>query len=365
MSDRQKIILVDDQLVNLTVGRSVLADNYEVFTVPSGEKLLMLLEKVKPDLILLDIEMPGMNGYDVIKALKDNPANANIPVVFLTAKSDAGSELEGLSLGAIDYISKPFSPPLLLKRIEVHLLVEAQKRQLQDYNDNLELMVQQKTETVLELRNAVLETAAELVEYRDDVTGGHIMRTQQYLRLLANRLIENGLYPEETVHWDTELMVLSGQLHDVGKITVSDTILCKPGKLTPEEFDIMKKHTTAGFEIIEHIQKRTTEQAFLNYAKVFAVSHHERWDGRGYPYGLSGTDIPLLGRLMSLADVYDALVSERPYKNPFTHAEATRIINEGRGSQFEPALVDIFLSLSEEFNRISYASLGLGSQSGN
>ena len=352
-TDRKTIFLVDDDPTNLVVGSDTLEEYYDVLTLNSGERLLKILEKNIPDLILLDVEMPEMNGYEVIKLLKSRTETAHIPVIFLTAKNDGESELEGLSLGAIDYIIKPFSPPLLLKRIEVHLLVESQKEELIAFNNNLQEMVDAKTKTVVELQNAVLKTMAELVECRDDITGGHIDRTQSYLRLLLNALSEHNLYKEETCLWDLELVLQSAQLHDVGKIAIKDGILQKPGKLTDEEFEIMKEHTTFGKKVIEKIEKSTTDQKFLEYAKVLAVSHHEKWDGSGYPNGLSGEEIPLLGRVMAIADVYDALVSIRPYKKAFTHEEAVRIISNGRGKQFDPGLVDLFLGVSDGFDEIA------------
>jgi len=354
MAEHKRIMLVDDNITNLTVGKSVLKDKYDVFTIPSGEKLFLLIDKVKPDLILLDIEMPGMNGYDVIKKLKADPDTEEIPVIFLTARNDTGSELEGLSLGAIDYIGKPFSPPLLRKRIDLHLLVEDQKKELQDYNDNLQNMVREKTETVLSLQNAVLQTVAELVECRDDITGGHIERTQHYLKLLVYSMYERKIYIEKIADWvNDELFFQSSQLHDVGKIAISDSILMKPGKLTKEEFEEMKTHTTFGGKVIEKIGLTADEGSFLQHAKVFAEAHHEKWDGSGYPYGLSGVDIPLQGRLMAIVDVYDALISERPYKKAYSHAEAVEIIKEGRGKHFDPQIVDVFLSVEDEFEKIT------------
>lgn len=358
MERPRKIILVDDQIANLTFGREALSGKYEVFTVPSGEKLLMLLSKVIPDMILLDIEMPEMNGYQTIEKIKSNPETAHIPVIFLTARNDAGSELEGLSLGAIDYISKPFSPPLLLKRIEVHLLVEEQKNllekqknELKNYNDNLEEMVRQKTKMVLELQNAIMGTIAELVECRDDVTGGHIWRTQRYLKILIDEMLARGLYYDEASLWNIDQLILSAQLHDVGKIAVSDSILRKPGRLTQEEFVEMQRHTEFGGKVIEKIQKKTSDHEFLEYAKVLTVYHHEKWDGSGYPHGLAGEDIPLPARLMAIVDVYDALVSERSYKPPLLHEEAVKLIADGKGTQFDPALVDLFLSVADWMNK--------------
>jgi putative two-component system response regulator len=342
------IMLVDDSLTNLRMGKAALSDTYDVFTVPSAEKMLDLLKRNLPDMILLDVNMPGMNGYEAIKKLKANPETRDIPVIFLTAQSDSGSELEGLTLGAIDYITKPFSPSLLHKRIEVHLLVESQKRELQNYNKNLQQMVAEKTKTVLKLQNKILKTVAELVECRDDITGRHIERTQHCLGIMAAAMLKRGLYPDQAKDWDIELLLHSSQLHDVGKISIQDSILRKPGRLTEDEFNEMKKHTSFGVRIIEKIEDNDDDNHFLTYAKIFADSHHERWDGAGYPHGLRGEEIPLLGRLMAIADVYDALTSERPYKKPFPHQEAVSIITDERGTHFDPLLTDLFIEIADE-----------------
>jgi len=225
------------------------------------------------------------------------------------------------------------------------------KYELQNYNDNLEKMVQEKTERIVELKNAVMETIAELVERRDDATGGHITRTSRYLKKFIDAVLASGMYKDQTSAWKIDQMILSAQLHDVGKIAIDDIILRKPGKLTDEEFDTMKKHTVLGGEIIKDIQKKAGEQEFLNYAFNFAVYHHEKWNGSGYPYGKAGEDIPLPARLMAIIDVYDALISERPYKKPFTHKEAINIIKEGRGTHFDPALTDLFLSVSDNLEK--------------
>jgi len=338
---RKTIYLVDDNVTNLTLGKNALVGHYKVFTMDSGASLLEFLERNIPDLILLDVEMPEMNGYEAIKIIKSKDKTKDIPVIFLTAKTDGDSELEGLSLGAIDYITKPFSPSLLLKRIETHL-------KLADYNKSLQEMVAAKTKTVLELQNAILKTMAELVEGRDFVTGGHIERTTYYLGALLGALSK-----EKTTDWDLKLVQQSAQLHDVGKISIKDNILQKPGKLTAEEYEEIKKHTTYGEKVIEKIKENTSERVFLEHAGIFAATHHEKWDGSGYPRGLKGEEIPLQGRLMAIADVYDALVSERPYKKPYTHEEAVNIIKEGKGSHFDPEMVDLFLKVSDEFNDIT------------
>jgi putative two-component system response regulator len=357
-SERKLVVLVDDNLANLKIGNNVLEEEYDVATAPSAKKMFSLLENNNPAMILLDIDMPEMNGYEAIKLLKSKPETKNIPVIFLTGKTESDDELEGLSLGAIDYITKPFQPPLLLKHIEIHLLVEAQRKtlekqaaELKKFNENLQRMVEEKTQGVLELQNALLKTIAELVECRDDITGGHIERTQQGIRILLEELEKSGVYREETKGWDTNLLLQSCQLHDVGKISIDDKILKKPGKLNDEEFAEMKKHASFGEQIIEKIETLAKESDFLKYAKIFAASHHERWDGKGYPRGLKENEIPLLGRIMAIADVYDALTSIRPYKKAFPHEEAVRIIAEGGGTQFDPALVEVFELAADQFRK--------------
>jgi len=357
---RKIIFLVDDDTTNLTIGKKALSGTYNVFTLNSGQVMLEMLENLTPDLILLDVNMPEMDGYEAIQRVKAKENTAHIPVIFLTALNNEEMELKGLSLGAIDYITKPFSTPLLLKRLEVHLLVEeqkrelvAQKRELLFLNNNLGQIVEEKTETVVELKNAILSTMAELVEYRDEITGGHIVRTQRYIKTLIDAMRSKGIYADEVAALDEELILQSCQLHDVGKIAVKDSLLNKPGKLTDEEFDSIKTHTTFGEKVIERLKEKTIDSDFLEYARIFAVSHHEKWDGSGYPGGLKGEGIPLLGRMMAISDVYDALVEPRPYKNAFHHEKAKGIILEGKGQHFDPLLVDLFESIHHEFEIIA------------
>jgi putative two-component system response regulator len=357
---RSKIILVDDNMSNLTQGRNMLKTFYEVYPAPSAAKLFEILENVQPDLILLDIEMPEVNGYEAIQKLKADPRFADIPVIFLTSLDDDSSELEGLDLGATDYVSKPFAAPLLLKRIANQLLIVRQRNDLlasraalQDYADNLEEKVREKTTEVFHLQNAVLATVSDLVEFRDKCTGGHTERTTRYVKELVEELIRTGTYKEEMSHWDMDFFLPSTQLHDVGKIAISDLILNKPGKLTPEEFEIMKSHVTVGVEAVEKIMSNAEEHAFLQHALAITGTHHEKWDGTGYPMKLQNMNIPLEGRLMAVADVYDAFISVRPYKKAFTHEEASQIIEEGAGTHFDPVLIDIFRSVKDEFARIA------------
>jgi len=349
--------MVDDDITNLNVARNNLAGKYNIVTVPSGEKLFFLLKNITPSLILLDIEMPVMNGYEVLRILKENKMTADIPVIFLTARLDPKSEIAGLDLGAVDYITKPFSQELLIKRIDLHLLLEKQRRELLTYSYSLESEVDKKTRTVLELQNAIIQIIAELVECRDSITGGHIERTQHYIRLLIDYLLEHNVYTDELSSWDIDLFVMSSQLHDVGKITIRDGILLKPGKLTEDEYEEMKFHTVSGADIIKRIEENTTESEFLSYAAALADSHHEQWNGTGYPYGLKGDEIPLQGRLMALVDVYDALTNDRPYKNAFSHEEAVKIISESSGTHFDPMIADVFLLHEKEFKNAEISKL--------
>ena len=368
MSDvRSRIILVDDNLSSLDQGKSKLKTFYAVYTAVSAAKMFEILENITPDLILLDIEMPEINGYETIKALKADPRYADIPVIFLTTRSDESSEQEGFDLGAVDYVTKPFSTPLLLKRISNQLLIvkktkdlQASQKKIQDYANNLEAMVREKTEEVINLQNAVLSTVADLVEFRDKNTGGHIARTQLYLKTLVDALIENGKFKDELSGWNLGELLLSAQLHDVGKIAISDIILNKPERLTPDEFKVIKTHVDAGVEAIDRIIKKTKKHAFLDHALIITGTHHEKWDGSGYPMGLKGKNIPLQGRLMAIVDVYDALVAERPYKKAMPHEEACIIIVKGAGSHFDPVLIEVFRGVADQFDRIQRDNHSIG-----
>ncbi|MDR1296271.1 MAG: response regulator [Deltaproteobacteria bacterium] len=350
---RAKIMLVDDNAANLTMGKNMLKEAYEVYPIPSALKLFEIMKHVTPALILLDVMMPDMDGYEAIRKLKAEERFRDIPVIFLTSMNDESSELEGLSLGAIDYVAKPFSAPLLLKRIENHLLILTQKEELSNFNDNLQKLVDQKTRQVIDLQNAVLSTVAEMVEFRDNLTGGHVTRTQKYLKVLVDTMVDRGIYMDEVGKWDLDFFIQSAQLHDVGKIAISDAILNKPGRLAPEEFEEMKKHVSIGVDCIDRIAQKTAEHSFLRHAAVLAGTHHEKWDGSGYPKGLAGFDIPLEGRLMAVADVFDALISRRPYKPPMPAEQAFKIIQDGSGTHFDAELIKIFNLVTDQFEAIS------------
>ena len=350
---KQKIMLVDDNKANLTIGKSILGEYYNIYALSSAVKLFDFLKHITPDLILLDIDMPGMNGYEALTILKADKQYADIPVIFVTAKNSESDEYAGLGLGAIDYVTKPFAPALLLKRIENHMMLQKQKACLRDYNENLIRIVKEKTHQLFGFQNAIINNMAEIVEFRDVITGRHISRTQKYLEKLVEQLLKDGVYADELIVWDMNMILLSSQLHDVGKITISDTILNKTGKLNDEEMEIMKTHTQKGVEIIEKIEHSTEFTGIMEYAKLFAGTHHEKWNGSGYPYNLAGEGIPLEGRIMAIADVYDALISVRPYKKSFSADESAQIIIEGAGKHFDPALVETFTKLKDEFAAIS------------
>jgi putative two-component system response regulator len=352
---RKKIILVDDTLVNLKIGAKVLGDDYDVFTVPSAEKLFKMLEKIIPDLILLDIDMPVMDGYETLKFLKAGERTRGIPVIFLSSNRGPLYESRGLDIGAVDYLTKPYSPQLLKRRVQMQFRLESQGRLIADYQEKFRRMEFEKTRVLSELKRNVLKTVIELVERRDEVTGGHVERTHLYVKLLLDALVKNGMYIDTVLSWERDFFLQSTRLYDLGKVSINDQILLKPGKLTEDEYAEMKKHTLLGVKILEDIEaglmESSGEAGLLEHAKVFAGCHHEWWNGTGYPYGLKGVNIPLQGRIMAIADVYSALVTERPYKKASTHEEAARIIAQGKGTHFDPSLVDIFLSNSSQFQK--------------
>ena len=332
---QKTIFLVDDNSTNLTMAEEVLTDKYRVIALSSAVKMFKALEKFKPDLILLDIEMPKMSGFDAMKRLQSNDSYAEIPVIFLTGRDDPASEALGIELGAVDFIMKPFTAPVLLNRIKNHLHLDEIIRERT-------MQLARRTKQLVLLQNGIVYTFADLVENRDKNTGGHIDRTAMYIKILINAMLEQQVYADVMRSWNIEAMISSVRLHDLGKIVISDSILNKPGPLTEEEFQIMKTHAIAGERIIDKAIEQTGDAEFLSNAKIIAAYHHECWDGSGYPYGLKETAIPLQARLMAIIDVYDALISERPYKKAFPHEEAVKIITDGSGRKFDPLITKVF-----------------------
>lgn len=354
-TEKPTILVVDDTSDNLLLMSSLLKDLYRVKLANSGEKALKVARaSPPPDLILLDIMMPGMSGYDVIGELKADAATRDIPVIFLTAMSAVEDEKRGLEMGAVDYITKPISPPIVLARVGNHLHIKAVADFLRDKSQFLENEVTKRTREIAAIQDVTTLALASLAETRDNETGNHIRRTQFYVKALAEKL---KTYPrfgyflsDDTIN----MLFKSAPLHDIGKVGIPDRILLKPGRFTPDEFEVMKTHTTLGRDAIEHAEKQLGMKVdFLQFAKEIAYSHQEKWDGSGYPEGISGDDIPISARLMAVADVYDALISRRLYKDSMPHEKALEIIIEGKGSHFDPDVVDAFLEVQDEFRAIA------------
>ena len=353
--NKKTILVVDDTPDNLFLVSNLLKDLYIVKVANSGEKALKYLnESTAPDLILLDIMMPILSGYDVIKKIKENPLLQDIPVIFLTAKISVEDEKIGLELGASDYIIKPISPPILLARIKTQLENKAANDFMKDKNRLLEEEIQKRLKEITAIQDVAIFAMVSLAETRDNETGSHISRTSNYVKVLALNLQNHPKYKEFLSNDMIDTLYKSAPLHDIGKIGIPDYILLKNSELSSEEFEIMKTHTTLGKEAIEHAEVQLGfEIDFLKIVKEIAYSHHEKYDGTGYPLGLKGEDIPISARLMAVADVYDALISERVYKSSMSHEDAIKIMKEGRGTHFDPDILDVFLELERDFDQIA------------
>ncbi len=337
---KQTLLVVDDTPVNIDVLDGILGKDYKIKVALNGEKALKIAgSENPPDLILLDIMMPGMDGYEVCRRLKENDATKKIPVIFVTAKDEVEDETKGFKLGAADYITKPVSPPIVRERVKTHLALYDQNRVLEGKVRERTAQLRKAFETI---KNASLDTILRLsraAEYKDEDTGAHILRMSNYSVAVARKM---GL-GEKTV----EAILYAAPMHDIGKIGTPDRILLKPGKLDPDEWEIMKKHATNGGRILVG-----SDAGFIKLGEVIALTHHEKWDGSGYPKGLKGTQIPLIGRIVAIGDVFDALTSKRPYKEPFSLKKSYNIIREGRGSHFDPDVVDAFFEAEDEILKI-------------
>lgn len=353
--NRAKILVVDDTPMNREFMSELLQDVYDVELAADGFRALQIARSAAPpDLILLDIMMPGIDGYQVCHQLKTDPKTAHIPVIFLTAMSDIHEEEKGLSLGAADYITKPISPPLVLARIKTSLTLKAAADFLRDKNAYLEQEVAHRTEQLSEIQSVTILAMASLAETRDNETGNHILRTQHYVLALARHLCDHPRFRAYLNEDTMGLLFKSAPLHDIGKIGIPDRVLLKPGKLDPQEWQIMQTHAKLGLDAIESAERRVGHSIpFLTCAKEIAYSHHERWDGAGYPLGLAGDAIPISARLMAVADVYDALNSVRVYKNATPHDEVVSMVEDKRGNHFDPDVVEAFLATREEFRSIA------------
>ncbi|MCG8572500.1 MAG: response regulator [Spirochaetes bacterium] len=342
---KQKILIVDDTKENIYLLNNILQE-YQVSAAKNGKQALKLVEQDPPDLILLDIMMPEMNGYEVCQYLKANQQTKNIPVLFVSTMDDIKDQTKGLSLGALDYITKPFHPAIVSARVKNYL-------ELKQYQNHLEDLVEIRSKEVELTRDVTFYGLANLAETRDNETGGHIRRTQYFVKIMA----EHPYFEKKLNSKAIEMIYKSAPLHDIGKVGVPDHILLKPTSLTSSEYELMQKHTFFGWNAIVKAEKSINQDEinidFLKFIKEVTLTHHEKWDGTGYPHHLKGDEIPIAGRLMALADVYDALVSKRVYKPPLPQDEVIKIISEDKGKHFDPDIVDIFLELREQFRIIS------------
>ena len=365
------VMIVDDSATELILVQKALEGDYRVITEQGGKQAFEYLLKasIKPSLILLDIDMPVLNGFDVFSRLVANPSWKDIPVIFVTGNQDISTELEAYSLGAVDFIRKPYVAEILRKKVGLHIGILESKRkllgrnstlqdfneQLQDYNDKLEEKTTQQTQCLQRLEYFIIGIIADLITKKDGYSGMHCKRVSKYMEILMRQMV--GMKMIQIPPEDVELILMASQLHDMGKIGVPDVILEKVGKYTQEEFDIMKNHTVYAADSIQKFAYLLPGSNFISYTYQMARSHHEQWCGKGYPDGLSGTAIPQLARILSVADVYDALVSERTYKKKFTHEQACQIVNQGIGIQFDPQVVAAFNRVQADFLEVSKLKL--------
>jgi putative two-component system response regulator len=349
------ILIVDDSPDNISLIHSLLQSSYRTKIATDGETALRLMSNGSlPDLVLLDVVMPGLDGHEVCRRLKKDRRTAEVPIIFLTARSDVDDEKTGLELGAVDYITKPINPAIVSARVRTHLQLKSARDFLRSKSEFLEQEVQRRTREISAIQDATMVAMGSLAETRDNETGNHIRRTQHYLRALAARMKDHSGYADVLSPETIGLLYKSAPLHDIGKVGIPDSILLKPGKLTAEEFEIMKTHTTLGRNAIiaaENLLDSPT--SFLHFAREIAWTHHEWWNGTGYPQGLSGEDIPVPGRLMAVVDVYDALLSRRVYKPAIPHETALGMIKEQAGTHFDPEMVEAFLKIAGDLPEIA------------
>lgn len=346
ITKRQRILIVDDTPANIHVLMETLKDDYAIIVATTGPKALTLASGPSPpDLILLDVMMEGMDGYEVCRRLKADVRTQDLPVIFVTTLGQVEDEARGLDLGAVDYITKPINPSIVKARVRNHLELKA-------HRDNLEQLVADQVQSISSSRLSTIFALSKLAESRDDDTGQHLERTQIYCEMVARRLMRKSSFPDQIDERFIETIYWASPLHDVGKVAVPDQVLCKNGKLTEEEFEVMKSHTLRGSETLRLVTENYPDNDFIMMGLAIARSHHEKWDGTGYPDGLAGEQIPLAARIMAVADVYDALTSKRCYKDALTHEQAAEIILADSGTHFDPRVVEAFCEIAAEVDAV-------------
>ncbi len=344
-----RILLVDDQVENLQILSDILeSKGHEVLPVMSGKLAIETAEENPPDLVLLDVMMPEMDGFEVCRRLKAHPALNHIPIIFVSGLNDTAYKLGGFQAGGVDYITKPFHIEEVLARVETHLTLQRMRHELARYNLYLEDLVQKKVQEISDSQLATILALSKLAESRDDVTGEHIERTRMFCKIIAEELRNRSQYPEEVSESFIETIFHAAPLHDIGKVGIPDSFLLKADRLTSEEFEVLKSHALIGAKTLQTVHDQYPQNAIINMGISLARSHHEKWDGSGYPDRLKGEEIPLSARIMAVADVYDGLRSKRLYKEALTHDKCRNIIREESGKQFDPAVVDAFLARETE-----------------
>ena len=352
LSENANILVVDDTVQNLALLARMLKDcGYVPRPVPNGRLALMAAKSEKPDLVLLDITMPELDGYEVCRLLKQDPSLREIPVLFISALSQTSEKVKAFEVGGVDYITKPFHFEEVKARVETHLHLHRLQVGLKD-------QVQKQVKEITELQMGMIFGLAKLAEARDEDTGKHLERIQTLCKLIATDLYRRPNFSENVDAFYPDRIFYASPLHDIGKVGIPDQILLKPGKLTPEEFDVMKTHAGLGAQTLREVQQRFPKNEFLNMGIDIAQCHHEKWNGMGYPNKLSGNNIPLSARIMAITDVYDAVRSKRIYKPPVSHPETVELIRQGSGTHFDPALVEVFLSMQDEFEKVWQALQG-------
>jgi len=352
------ILIVDDTTANLQILSSILrAQGYKVRPVPSGKLALKAVETQAPDLILLDIMMPDINGFELCKQLKGNPAYSEIPVIFISALTQADEKVEAFKAGGVDYITKPFNLEEVQARVSTHLKLRQFQLQLEEQNKNLQSLVMEQVKELWDSQMATIFALARLAESRDTETGKHLERVQSFCKHLSLQLLQDGKYQSEINDQFLTNIYHASPLHDIGKVSIPDSIMLKPARLTPSEFEIMKTHSELGAKTLEDVLNLYPGNPFIKMGIDIARYHHEKWNGTGYPKGLIGHDIPLAARIMAIVDVYDALRSKRCYKQAISHEESCSIINAGRDTHFESAIVDAFNNSTASFEDIWSSSI--------
>lgn len=347
------ILVVDDDTANLALAQKILGKEYRIAAANSGMVAFKYLENKSPDLILLDINMPEMDGFQVMEKLRSMEKFSHVPVIFLTADNDPETETKCFATGAVDFVAKPFLPDVLMSRVRRTLELEKYRSDLEQMVEEQTKIITARTRRISQIQEQVIMGMATLIETRDNSTGKHVKNTKTYVQMIANELKKRKMF-EETLTDDYIVNVCkAAPLHDVGKIRIADAILKKPARLTEEEYNAMKLHTVYGKQIINEIIGGVEDPAYVKIAEEIAMYHHERWDGTGYPIGLKGEDIPICARIMALADVFDALYEERCYKEPIRPVyKIMKTLEEGKGTQFDPVITEVFISMEQEIKEL-------------